>query len=261
VNESNETPKTRVSAWPIGMKNRLALFTFGTSSWLAGGVASFLSANGAGAAALIVTGLVAFVIALMGRWPTRISVSGSGMAWPELEQAIDSQIYAARSKGEDGAVPELTELRDRLAQGYVTGSVPPHPAEIYDRDVEAAIRRLLPTAKLRRQERSREVADFVVEVGNSRFLVETKWRSDPDRPFRGSTLPALTSRLPSGAKLLVVINTTEPPSPEVMEKLQEILRGRGLIIRWRDFRDDPALAHAVALLIGEQDSETAKPIG
>ena len=55
----------------ISPGRRIALLVVGLASWAAGGVAAFLSDNGAGAAALIVTGALAIVVALVGRWPSR----------------------------------------------------------------------------------------------------------------------------------------------------------------------------------------------
>jgi hypothetical protein len=78
-----------------------------------------------------------------------------------------------------------------------TGSVPGHPARAYDRAVRAAIGRLLPGAKvIRQQRRSREVADFVVRYQGNVLFAETKWRSDPVRQSGRSTLRALVPRLP-----------------------------------------------------------------
>jgi hypothetical protein len=138
-----------------------------------------------------------------------------------------------------------------------TGSLPEHPAEAYDRNVEAAIRRLLPSADVIRQFRSRDVPDFVVDQDGSRVLVETKWRSDA-RPFGGSTLPRLLDRLPPDAKLLVVINTTEPPSERASQTMNEHLAERGRIVLWRDVRDDPELGAALTALL-DQAAASASP--
>ena len=61
----------------ISARTRLSLGALGSISWAAGGVASFMSDNGAGAAGLIAAGVICAALALIGRWPTRIAMSGS----------------------------------------------------------------------------------------------------------------------------------------------------------------------------------------
>jgi hypothetical protein len=225
----------------------------GAASWAAGGVASFIGDNGAGAAALVLAGAICGVVSLMGRWPSRISMSGNVLAWEDVEEAFDSQIQVARASGESDAA-DLEELRERLATLNRTGSLPEHPAEAYDRNVDAAIRRLLPNANVTRQFRSRDVPDFIVDQDSSRVFVETKWRSDAARPFGGSTLPRLLDRLPPDAKLLVVINTTKPPSERASQTINEHLAERGRIVHWRDVRDDPELGAALTALLDQAAS-------
>jgi hypothetical protein len=60
---------------------RIALLVVGLASWAAGGVAAFLSDDGAGIAALIVTGALTSALSLAGRWPTRVTVSGNEISW------------------------------------------------------------------------------------------------------------------------------------------------------------------------------------
>jgi hypothetical protein len=227
------------------------LAVVGLMSWVAGGAASFLNKNGVGAAALVAVGAVCAVLALMGRWPSRISMSGNEFIWDEIHQTVNSQIQVAEKSGEpDNALAELKDLRARLSVLQRTGSVPEHPAEAYDRVVEAAIRRLLPGVEVMRQEfRSREIADFVVQYQGDQLFVETKWRSDTARPFGGSTLPRLIERLASDAKLLIVVNTSEPPMARAFKIVEDGLGDRGRIVAWRDVRDDTALAEALTSLL------------
>jgi hypothetical protein len=234
----------------ISQRNRVALAVAGLGSWAAGGAASFLSGNGAGAAALVAVGGICGVLGLMGRWPSRISMGGSEFSWEDVQKTVNSQIQAAEQGGEgDRVLAELKELRERLNVLQRTGSVPEHPAQAYDRAVRAAIGRLLPGAEVIRQERrSREVADFVVRYQGSELLVETKWRSDPAQQFGGSTLQALVQRLPPGARLLVVVNA--PPMPRAHAIVQDDLGDRGRIIMWRDVSDDRALGEALTSLLG-----------
>jgi hypothetical protein len=174
-----------ISARRIGQRNRVALAAAGLGSWAAGGAASFLSGNDAGAAALVAVGGICGVLGLMGRWPSRISMAGSEFSWEDVQKTVNSQIQAAeRSEEDDSVLAELKELRDRLNVLQQTGSVPEHPAQAYDGAVRAAIGRLLPGAEVIRQEvRSRDVADFVIRHQGSELLMETKWRSDPAQQF------------------------------------------------------------------------------
>jgi len=234
----------------ISHRNRIVLAATGIASWAAGGAASFLSGNGAGAAALVAVGGICGVLGLMGRWPSRISMGGNDFFWEDVQKTVNSQIQAAEENGEGATVlAELKDLRDRLNLLQQTGTVPEHPAQAYDRAVGAAIGRLLPSAEVIRQQwRSREVADFVVRYQGSELFIETKWRSDPAQEFGGSTLQALISRLPPGARLLVVVNV--PPMPRASTIILNALGERGRIVMWRDVSDDGVLGEALASLLG-----------
>ena len=243
--------RDEISARRISYRNRIALSAAGLASWAAGGAASFLSGNGAGAAALVAVGGICGVLGLMGRWPSRISMGGSDFFWEDVQKTVNSQIEAAEQSGEGASVlGELRELRERLNILQQTGTVPEHPAQTYDQAVRAAISRLLPGAEIiRQQRRSRGVADFVVRHKSSELFVETKWRSDPAQQFGGSTLPTLVQHLPSGARLLVVVNA--PPMSRAYAIVKDALGERGRIVMWRDLSDDHALGEALTSLLGK----------
>jgi hypothetical protein len=229
---------------------RRILAIIGLMSWVAGGVVAFRNTNGAGAAAFIVAGVVCVVLALVGRWPSQISLSGSALSWDDVKETVNSQIEVAEKSGEPNDVlKELKVLRDRLDVLQRTGSVPEHPAEAYDKSVEAALRRLLPDFEIVRQPgRSRSIADFVVRNQRDQLFVETKWRADTTQPFGGSTLPRLAQNLPPEAKLLIVVNTHNW-RPSATNYVEDALGERGRIVAWRDVRDDAALAEAVTSLL------------
>lgn len=236
---------------PIDSRTRIALSSVGLISWLAGGTASFLNTNGAGAATLIVTSAFACVLGLMGRWPSRISMSGSGVSWEDVEKAVDSQILAAEDYG-SGDLEELRNLRDRLAVLHQTGTVPDHPARAYDLDVMAALHRLLPDAEIiPYRQGNRTLPDFTVRHNGEEFFVETKWRADPTRPMRGSTLPQLIQGLRRDAKLLVLANTSVPPAPSAYQIVEESLGNRGQVVAWLNPGDDGALGAAIASLLAD----------
>jgi hypothetical protein len=239
----------RRSPYYMSRRSRWALGIIGLMSWAAGGVASFIGASGAGAASLVLVGLISAGLGLIGRWPSRISMSGSEFAWEEVKATVETQIEVAEESGEGSAViAELKVLEQRLELLRQTGSVAEHPAEAYDRAVEAAIHRLYPDASIVASElRSRTSADFSVTIGKLEFLLETKWRPDPARPFRGSTIPSLISHLPVNSLLLVVVNA-DVMTEEAVGIVANSLGTRGQIVSWRDVRDDPKLASAVSAL-------------
>ena len=235
----------------IGTTHRIALAFAGLASWVAGGAASFLSSNGAGAAALVAAGGICGVLGLMGRWPSRISMSGNEVLWESVERTVSSQIeIAAKSDEGETVLAELRNLRERLTILQETGSVPEHPAQRYDEAVQAAISRMVPGAQIIRQQvRDRAIADFVVRYRGTELFVETKWRADPTQPFGGSTLPQLIQGLPPDAKLLVLTNTSVPPLPRAYKTMSEKLDGRGRIVPWMDITDDSALGDALTFLL------------
>jgi len=250
MNRTVSRGQRSVVAREIGGWRRAALAAVGLLSLLAGGAASFLSKNGAGAAALVAAGTVCGVLALMDRWPSRISMSGNEFSWDDIKETVDSQIEVAEKSGDaNDALRELKELRERLDVLQRTGSVPEHPAETYDKNVLAALQRLLPGAEMIRQGTGRnDIADFVVRHQGDQLLVETKWRADKARPFGGTTLPRLTQNLSPEDKLLVVVNTDQW-RPSATTNVEDALGKRGRIVTWRDVRDDRALGEAVASLL------------
>jgi hypothetical protein len=257
VNESSQGAQRQLAQHRAIDRNlRIALVAFGVASWIAGGTASFLSANGAGAAALVAVGAGCGALGLIGRWPTRIAMSGNELSWDDVRETVDSQIEVAKASGETQSVlAELNSLRQRLDTLQRTGSVPIHPAEVYDEAVEAAIRRLMPEVEVIRQtSRSRDSADFVVWREGQPLYVETKWRSDPARTFRGSTLPQLLMNLPDEAKLLVVVNTIQQPSADAVRIVQTAIGDRGRIVVWRDTSDDAELGQTLTTLLTNADN-------
>lgn len=246
----------------ISKQIRFVLASAGLSSWLAGGAASFLSTNGAGAAALIGVGGAACVLAFMGRWPSRVSMSGNEVSWGDVKATLDSQIQAA-SDDDAGELAELRNLRDRLAVLQTTGTIPDHPAQVYDQEVMAAIRRLLPGAEIiPHQQGKRSFPDFIVCHDSGNFFVETKWRADPTQPMRGSTLPQLIQGLPGDAKLLVISNSSVPPAPSADQVLRDALGDRGRVETWLSAEDDGKLRVALdSLLAGNGPVSSRLPKG
>ena len=112
----------------ISQRNRVALAGAGIASWAAGSVAAFLSGNGAGTAALVAVGGACGVLGLMGRWPSRVSISGNDIVCKDVKETVNSQIQADESAT---VLAELKDLRSRLTVLQQTGVVPEHPAQTY----------------------------------------------------------------------------------------------------------------------------------
>jgi uncharacterized protein with LGFP repeats len=126
--------------------------------------------------------------------------------------------------------------------------VPEHPAEVYDRQIEAAILRLLPAATIKCEPvRSDDRPDFLVRQDDTSVCVETKWRLNTARPFGGSTLPQLVDNLPVGGRLLIIVNANE--IDHQASRYVDSLHVRSRIVRWRDVRDDATLGQALIELL------------
>ncbi len=227
---------------------RIALAAIGLSSWIGGGVATFHDTNGPGAVALIAGGASGALLALIGRWPSRITVQGNEVAW--LAEAIDESIEVAQSNGElEPVIAELKSLKDRLVTHQLTGVTPPHPAESFDQEVEQAIRSLIPDAELTRESRrSREAADFILTRQGRSVHIETKWRRDPNQPFRGRTLEPLARALRETDRLLVVVNARD--TADATDLLKSAMPGRALVVSWHGGQDNAELKRGLLELLG-----------
>lgn len=224
---------------------RVCLAAAGLTSWVAGGTATFYDGSGPGAVSLVIAGAGGVLLALIGRWPSRITVSGNEVAWLET---IDESIEVAQSNGEVELIAELRSLRDRLLEHQLTGATPPHPAETYDGNVEQAIRELVPDADLHRESRrSREAADFVLTRGRRTVHIETKWRRDVNQPFRGRTLEPLARALGRDERLLVVVNARETADAEAL--LGSVMSGRARVVSWHGPQENAELLRGLQELL------------
>jgi hypothetical protein len=241
----------------MSLSGRIILTAAGIGSWGAGALAAIQNKNVTCAAALILVGAVCAAVGLMGRWPSKISMSGNELSWEDVKVTVDSQISNAKASGEaESVLLELTNLRERLDVLQRTGSVPMHPAQLYDEAVEAALRRVLPEAEIIKDEGiSRASADFIIWYNANQVYVETKWRSNILRPFAGSTLPDLLETLPYGSKLIVIINTSIEPSKGAYNLMREAIGDGGRIVTWRSIRDDQALGSALLSLTGASTAD------
>ena len=229
------------------MRDRFILGAIGLLSWLAGGIAAFVSPNGAGAAALVAGGALAGAIGAIGRWPSRVSVSGNEVTWDEVKETVDSQIKVAK-EGRPDALAELTVLRERLDKLQRTGQFQRHPAAEYDDVVADALRRVAPNGQLLRNTVvSRNAPDFELVDGDRRVFIETKWRTDPRPAFRWATLQELLPALPPAASLLVITNSVDVTAAR--EQLSATQGVRIRVVSWNNEEDDDDLHAALAELL------------
>ncbi len=118
----------------------------------------------------------------------------------------------------------------------------------YDADVDDAIRRLWPRAKVYHdREFARDRADFLLVVRGRGVMVETKVKSDPGL-FRGSTLPPLLDRLQRDGRRLVVLLNQGDPTP-ARELVAAKLGDKARIVVWSGPQHDDDLRVAVEELI------------
>ncbi|ADB33606.1 hypothetical protein Kfla_4588 [Kribbella flavida DSM 17836] len=121
----------------------------------------------------------------------------------------------------------------------------------YDADVDEALRRLWPKARIYHDgEFARDRADFLLVVRGRGVMVETKVKSDPG-VFRGSTLPPLLDRLArDGRRLLILLNQGDPtPARELVAAK---LGDRARIVVWSGPEHDDELRAAVEELIRQE---------
>lgn len=142
--------------------------------------------------------------------------------------------------------------RGRRAPEYLrprgTSSRVSRLAARYDAEVDEAIRRLWPKAKVYHdRESARDRADFLLVVRGRGVMVETKVKSDPGL-FRGSTLPPLLDRLErDGRRLVVLLNQGDPTPARALVAAK--LGDKGKIVVWSGPQHDEDLRAAVEELI------------
>jgi hypothetical protein len=118
----------------------------------------------------------------------------------------------------------------------------------YDADVDAAVRRLWPKARVYHdREFTRDRADFLLVVRGRGVMVETKVKSDPG-VFRGSTLPPLLDRLQRDGRRLVVVLNQGDPAP-ARELIAGKLGDKGCVVVWAGPEHDQDLCAAVEGLL------------
>jgi hypothetical protein len=212
-------------------------------------VATFVSTNGSGAVALVGAGVGAGILAVVGRLPTKVVISGNELHWENVLATIDNQlIVAAAENASPETLQELRELRAAMDSLKRTGRTPTASAAEYDAEVIDAIGRIQPDLSVSPwQQRSPFSADFRAELPSGALWIETKWRSDQAAPFRGRTLPSLLGGLDESDRLLVVANAADVGT--AAQTVKSRLSARGRVVGWRDAFDDEDLREALNALL------------
>ncbi|MEU8222533.1 hypothetical protein [Kribbella sp. NPDC048915] len=129
-----------------------------------------------------------------------------------------------------------------------TGSRVTRLAAQYDAEVDAALQRLWPKARIYHdREFTHDRADFLLVVRGRGVMIETKVKSDPG-VFRGSTLPPLLDRLQRDGRRLVVLLNQGDPTP-ARDLISTKLGDKGQIIVWSGPHHDTDLKDAVETLL------------
>lgn len=226
-----------IPRWTIGL---IGFFLLGGATWI------IMDARHAASAAVLGTlGALVALIALRGQFPTAMSVGNASVTWDKVDDVIDKFVENVEPRlDRDGFLSEVHTLRARLEALHQTGQVPPHPAEEYDREVENAIRRIIPeTYVLRTHSSALEVPDFILSDGSGRWALETKWRADPSLAYTGRTLGPLLGIYGESMPLVVVVRA----NPDAIEvDLTGRVRARQVqLVAWRGPADDAALVRAI----------------
>jgi len=118
----------------------------------------------------------------------------------------------------------------------------------YDADVDAAIQRIWPKARVYHdREFARDRADFLLVVRGRGVMVETKVKSDPGL-FRGSTLPPLLDRLQRDGRRLVILLNQGDPTP-ARELVAAKLGDKARVVVWSGPEQDADFRAAVEELV------------
>jgi hypothetical protein len=238
--------KSEPVAVPIGSVARVILLLCAVVLVAIGGLATFLTTNEAGSAAMIAAGALGVLIGGIGHWPQRFAVGGNSIeisVQKRIDDMVDKQIEVATEAGASReTLDELQRLRNLLAHVQpAMGGV--HPAEKFDLEVARAISRVLPEYGVARQPRDGDRRfDMHLTGGDARIVIETKWLRDPSAPFLGSTLDRVIARLAPDEKLLVVVNISNDLVPA---KTRQKFAAKASIVGWRDSGDDLVLRAAI----------------
>lgn len=211
-----------------------------------GSVATFVGRLALPAGIAIVVGAAGCLLAAIGHWPASLSWGNASVAFAisnQIRNEIDDVIEAAPAE----AKPALERVRDMVSAVQVDQTPRVAAAIAYDDEIEAALRRVAPGVRIRRDtEWSRERPDFWVLVGGHELYLETKHVGSATS-FSGSSLESLLGQFDTSGRLLVVTNAAD--ARRGRDRVADRLADRGAVITWRSPADDPELRRAMDSLV------------
>ena len=235
----------------VGRIVRTLILLGGLALVVTGSVATFVGRLALPAGISIIVGAAACLLAAIGRWPASLSWGNASVAFAisnQLRNEIDDVIDTAP----ESAKPSLERVRDMVSAVQVDQTPRVAAAIAYDDELEAALRRLVPDARIRRDtEWSRDRPDFWLLIDDRELRIETKHVGSATS-FSGSSLEALLDQTEDGGRLLVITNAADISRGR--ERVDGRLGPRGAVITWRSPADDAALEQAVTSLLEVADA-------
>jgi hypothetical protein len=216
-----------------------------------GSVATFVGRLALPAGIGIVVGAAACLLAAIGHWPANLSWGNASVAFAisnQLRNEIDDVIDTAP----EAAKASLERVRDMVSAVQVDQTPRVAAAIAYDDEIDAALRRLYPGARIRRDtEWSRDRPDFWLLIDDHELRIETKHVGSATS-FSGSSLETLLDQTEEGGRLLVITNAADIGRGR--DRVDGRLGPRGEVITWRSPADDGALEGAVTALLAVPDA-------
>jgi hypothetical protein len=228
----------------IGSITRFALAAFGLCSIGVAVLATFVTENAAAATAFLVAGVFGVVLALVGLWPARLVVGGSGVEWALRERVAEELRDAAEDAPKDAKELLLSTAADLSSPTGKSG------AREFDDALESSLQSVAPPQAVvtRAKYRSDSRADFWVTHGTRTVWVESKFIAGGSDRFRGTRLPPLLDAAhAAGVALLVVVNAGEVA--EAQDLATARLGDSARVVTWYSSDDDDALASALQGLL------------
>ncbi|HEY3633198.1 MAG TPA: hypothetical protein VGL21_20020 [Jatrophihabitantaceae bacterium] len=213
-----------------------------------GSVATFIGRLALPAGLAIVVGAAACLLAAIGHWPANLSWGNASVAFA-ISNQIRNEIDDVIDSAPEEAKPSLERVRDMVSAVQVDQTPRVAAAIAYDDEIEAALRRIVPNARIRRDtEWSRDRPDFWLLIGDRELYIETKHVGSATS-FSGSSLETLFDQLADSGRLLVLTNAADISRGR--ERVAERLGERGAVTTWRSPADDGELDRAVLALLDD----------
>jgi len=216
-----------------------------------GAIATYIGRLALPAGISIVVGAAACLLAAIGRWPASLSWGNASVAFAITNQ-IRNEIDDVIDTAPESAKASLERVRDMVSAVQVDQTPRVAAAIAYDDEIEAALRRIVPDARMRRDtEWSRDRPDFWLLVDGHELYLETKHVGSATS-FSGSSLESLFGQFDTSGRLLVITNAADVHRGR--NRVAERLGDRGAVITWRSPADDAELARVISSLLAVADA-------